>query len=130
MKRVSPIFITVLLFCATAHAQKKSDFLKPQPVNLERSIWKPYGAMSIASSAVCYGGVSADLATSRGLQEGNPLLRNANGSPNLNRAALIGFGSCSLPFLIKRKHPKAASIVRFVLGSVHIAVAIHNRRLR
>lgn len=122
--------IMILCFCATAHAQKKSDFLKPQPVNLERSIWKPYGAMSIASGSVCFGGVGADLLTSRGLTEGNPILRNRDGSPNLTRAALIGFGACSTTYLIERKHSKAASILRYAIGGIHAAVAIHNRRLR
>lgn len=127
--KAASVALTLFLLAISVSGQaiKRSDFLKPQPI--DTSAWrKP--TTTIASSAVCFGGVTADLLTSRGLIEGNPLLRNSNGSPNLLRAGLIGFGSCGATYFVDRKHPKAATILRFAIGAAHGLVAIHNRRLK
>lgn len=117
---MKPILLILLLTITASAQMKHSDFLKPT------SMWQSR-SMTIASSSVCFGGVSADLLTSRGI-EINPLLRNSNGSPNLLRAGLIGFGACGSSYLIERRHPKAANILRFLIGGVHGFAAIHNAR--
>lgn len=124
------IFITLLAFCATAPAQLTGEsFLKPQPIQADK--WKPYtGSLSIASSAVCFGGAIADPLSTRGLRETNGFFRNDQGGIRLGRALLIGSIPCGVSYLIEKKHPKAAIIGRFVYGGVRGYFAIRNARLK
>lgn len=100
---------------------KKSDFLKP-PTDK----WKPFtGKLSIASTAVCFGGASADIISSQGLQERNAFFRDSSGRLD-NRKALLTFIPCGASYAVEKKYPKAAILGRFVYGGVKTYFAIRN----
>lgn len=126
------VSITLALLCATAHSQtlKKSDFLKPKPIQADKK-WKPYvGSISLASLAVCGIGAISDPLSTRGLNETNPLFRNDRGGIRVGRSLAVGLAPCAATYLFEKKSPQLASLIRFIYGGVKIGWAIRNRRLK
>lgn len=130
IKRILFLLAAVLLTCATLQAQlKKSDFLKPQPI--DTSIWKARGPMTIIATGVCVAGQSADLISSTG-REANGFLRGANGRINMSKAVPLKLGMCIAPAFLDSKLPKWARvsfrIAQFAGGGIGFYDFTQNRR--
>lgn len=136
--RIILLAVCACFLLSPAYAQNPSltasvEKARAKPSKLEsRSLWRPYGPMTAASSAVCFSGVTADALSSRGKLEGNPLFRKSDGTVNISRGMILGYGMCGGTLLIERRWPKyakALSIVRFITGGLRFGVAIHNSRI-
>lgn len=81
----------------------------------------------ILSSTAYWTAVFADLKTSKGLREGNPLLRNSSGEINVKRFVVFSAVPYAVSLWLDRKHhSKAANILQFVLAGAHGGAAVWN----
>ena len=113
MKRTILTITLILIACSAASAQKqnKKDF--------------------IISSAFYFGGVSADILSSRGRIERNILLRDGTGKINVPRTIAISAIPYGISLWLDHKHhSKAATLLRFFGGDVHITAAVINWRTK
>ena len=108
--------ILIASVAAQAQTVKRSDF------------FKPYGKSFVTSSAVYWTGFAADLSSSQGSYELNPVFRGSGGRVNNKRALLIAGSGYAVSVLIEKQHPKLASVLRFIGGSVHWGAAARNWR--
>ncbi|HKF58290.1 MAG TPA: hypothetical protein VKJ45_22800 [Blastocatellia bacterium] len=78
------------------------------------------------SSATFWGGFTVDALSSAGHAEANPLFKQQDSTANigLNAAATGSFYVFTV--LLQRRHPKAANIIRYMVGGVRIGVGIRN----
>ncbi|HKR02280.1 MAG TPA: hypothetical protein VJT09_16500 [Pyrinomonadaceae bacterium] len=125
-----------ILFTLTIHAQDapksvQAKFLK-QPKQAEKldtfSNPKPFGKWFILSSVIYWGGSIADLASSQNGYEVNPLLRNPSGRVGNGKALLLTGSGYGLTLMIEKRHPKAATVLRFIVGGVRLGLAFRNLR--
>ena len=130
MSRSIFLFTILALTCATVTAQlKKDQFLKPQPITIQkRDTWHS-PTMRIASTGTCIGGMIADAATS-GPNELNSFVRRSDGSANKGKIVAIGIAPCVASLAVEHFWPKTAkgmNLMRFIVGGVHLGVGLHNR---
>jgi hypothetical protein len=120
---LSTIVLTSILSLAQNAPQTLRDkFLKEtthtssQPAKASKGFFTPFKAGFYVSTAVCVGGAAADIASSLGKQELNPIVRNDRGQLNVGRAILLKGASCGWPALIERRHPRMAFWIRTITG--------------
>jgi hypothetical protein len=92
----------------------------------KKSLWRSYGPMFKASMTTCVGGSLADIASTSGLYESNPLFRRSDGRLNKVTAILSTGLVCGSTLLLERKYPRLASVMRFSFGGVRLAMAFRN----
>lgn len=117
----------LILFCSLSYGQGTyNSFLKdpPKPSHRERNL-------AIATSAFYWTAVMADVYSSRGMNEGNRLLRNSHGQLDWKKATVVA----EVPFVVSlilryKHHSKAANWIMAVFGGAHTAAAVHNWRIK
>lgn len=120
------LFLLAISAGAQTGQQKSSaNFLKP---SAERGFFKPFGGAFVSSSAAFWVGTFADIASSKGLLENNPLARNSQGGLSTGKALALNGVAYGLTLLIEKRHPKLASIMRFGWGGAHAGAALANQR--
>lgn len=87
----------------------------------------------VSSAVFATGAILDHTSTSAGMKkvgarEANPLLRNSDGgfSPGKHLALTAGIYGAS--FMLQKKHPRMANVLRLVGGFAKIGVSLHNRR--
>lgn len=109
-------------------------FIKPARTTNVPSVEapKPDHKGFVVASVFYWGGVAADLATTkrgidRGLREGNPLFARKDGTARIGANLAASAGIYAIGVLLEHKgHPKAARFFLFFAGGVRYGVAIHN----
>ena len=120
MKRLAIIMFFV---AATASAESR----------LHKWTRRALAAGACAASALD-GYDSATRLDGRSFREGNPLLRNSNGSANITRLVSFKIGACAAPLLIGEFAPSDAARKRALVGAaaafgMFAATDVHNRLL-
>jgi hypothetical protein len=78
------------------------------------------------SSATFWGGFTVDALSSVGHAEANPLFRQQDSTANIGVNAAATGSFYVFTVLLQHRHPKAANIMRYVVGGVRIGVGIRN----
>jgi len=106
-------------------ARLRSEAPPSRDIHRPRRLWKTSLAVMAAASA-------ADLLTSVGKRERNPLLQSANGRFGARGMAIksaITGGAIASQMLLLRKNPEAApyaAVANFALSGLFTSVAVHN----
>jgi len=79
-----------------------------------------------SSSAAYWGGFTVDALSSKGHAEANPLFRSRSGTANIGLNAAVTGGFYAFTVWLQRRHPKAASAMRYGFGGIRFGVAIRN----
>jgi hypothetical protein len=117
-------FVLALVLAAPALPQHILEHPAPG-THTRRSLWKASLALLVASSA-------ADMQSSLGRRELNPLLANAQGrfgARGIAVKALITGGALGLQWLMMRNNPAAdryAAIANFGMAGLFTSAALHN----
>jgi len=115
MKTIFAVLFLLVLFSVPTVAQvKKDDF------------FKPFGKSFVVSTAVYGGGATADVLTSRGKLESNPLSRDQFKVFDTKKNVALKAGVYGVSLLFEKKYPKIAFIFRVASGAVFIGYAVHN----
>jgi hypothetical protein len=123
MKKISIVcLLAVVLGAAPSFAQDSRDSRK-------RSLWKASLVALVAATA-------ADMQSSVGRHEANPLLRSPNGQFQARgfaiKAAITG-GAVAAQWLLLKNNPQAdkyAAVANFGMAGVFTSAAIHNHGVR
>jgi len=86
--------------------------------------------MTIISTAVCGIGSAADIISTGDMYETNRFMRNSEGKLDVKRAWIVSGLACGGSFLIEKKWPKWAHLLRFGLGGLRFRSAIGNWKRR
>lgn len=120
------VILVLLLFTTPVVAQSGTSSPSPHLVD-KNAFFKPFGNGFVVSSAVFWSGTVTDLATTRHniatgrFRESNPFLRDEHGGVRTGRALAVSGAAYGFTLLLEKRHPKLASIVRFIGGGVHFA---------
>lgn len=130
------LLLTVTIYSQEAPPEIRARFLRAQPTvqldrKREKDFFKPFGKATWISYGACVATGGLDIigqkdAESRGYIESNSLLRNKNMTLNVRRALVAKMGICSLPFLIEKRHPRMATVARFVFSAAWSVMAAYN----
>jgi hypothetical protein len=94
-------------------------------LRLNKSNDSPWNLHFWTSSAVFLGGSLVDWASSRGRRELGPLRNSTDGLNGKTYWGLNG-GLYTLSVIIQRRHPRGASVIRDIIGTVHFGDATWN----
>lgn len=120
MKPTIAIIILLLAF-TTIPAQSPSPIQPapaPHPTTYDRTFWLTTFGYTAS--------VTADIYSSRGRYEMNPLLRGHDGHISVPKAVAFSAIPYTLSVVLQRRHPKPATFVRLFGAGVHDAAALSN----
>jgi hypothetical protein len=88
-----------------------------------RKAWR-WSTVALVSAA------TADISSSIGQYEANPLARQANGRFSVGRGVILKAGVCTGLILLGKKDKRVSTIANFTAGGVWTGAAIRNWRLQ
>ena len=125
------VLLIILVLTTTTQAQSLKaslDRATTEPLS-HRTAFLDRRAAAYTGVGICAAGVVADIASSIGGREGNPLLRSRDGTFNVRRAIVIEAAPCVSAAFFAKKRPRFVFWLGTAIGAVHLVAAIHNSRV-
>src|SRR5215470_1637091 len=129
---ITIVTLTLLVLAAPCAAQQQApagDSTPAPVIQARRPSPRPhFGAPAHfwLSSATFWGGFTVDALSSEGHTEANPLFKLRDRTANIGLNAAVTGGFYVFTVLLQPRCPKAANILRYLVGGTRIGVGIRN----
>jgi hypothetical protein len=130
-KKVAVTFLTALAFCVTLTgfvSDVSGQVLPTRKIELPKKHFRVD-----VGDAVYWGGAFADLGTSLGQREGNPVLQNSAGRISMGKGLAMKGGIYAAVKTVEYfypERPKATMWFKIGVGVAYGCIAFHNSRMK